>query len=320
MRSGSEALSLLAAPAILHVLQALEEEPTPLPELRRALGHPPVTTMRTHLRRLADLDLIERRREDRLPRFGQLCDGPCGRGSSGGKDMFAEWLSAEPEAPVKLGTVASKSAVKALAGGWSSGIVRALAARPLALTELNRVIPQLSYPSLERRLTAMRQIGLVQIAPDADGRVSRCEVTGWLRHAVGPLSAAVGWEARYIPERVPAPGRIDAESALLLAVPLLDLPLDLQGVCRLAVEFRRGGKTDFAGITVEVSKGRVCSFAPRIDGKPDAWATGSVIGWFRWLQEIDGSRIEVGGESALASAVTEGLRDALRPLPSGGWV
>jgi len=315
MRSGSEALSMLAVPLNVQILHSLDEEPTPLPDLRRAVGHPPVTTMRSYLRRLTELGLIERHREDDFP--GSVSYAITGQGERllAVAGVLQGWLRSSPEGNLELGETASKSAIKALVDGWSTGIVRALAARPLALTELNRVIPQVSYPTLERRLTAMRQVGLTQPEAQRDGRVTRCEVTPWLRHAVAPLTAAVGWESQCIPSKVPAPGRIDAEAAFLLAIPLLELSPELEGTCRLAVEFRRGSDLDFAGVTVTVVDGQIRSCVARIEGKPDAWVTGGVLDWFRWMRDLDGHQVEVGGDSALANALVDGLRGTLLRVP-----
>lgn len=316
MRSGSEALSMLAIPLNVQVLHSLDGEPTPLPDLRRAVGHPPVTTMRSYLRRLTELGLIERHREDDFPGSVSYAITDQGERLLAVAGVLEGWLRSSPEGDLELGETASKSAIKALIDGWSTGIVRALAARPLALTELNRVIPQVSYPTLERRLTAMRQVGLTQPETKRDGRVTRCEVTPWLRHAVAPLTAAAGWESQCIPSKVPSPGRIDAEAAFLLAVPLLELPSEFEGTCRFAVEFRRGSDLDFAGVTVTVVDGQVRSCVARIEGKPDAWATGGVFDWFRWMRGFDDHQIEIGGDASLANALADGLRGALLRVAS----
>lgn len=316
MRSGSEALSMLAVPLNVQVLQSLDEQPTPLPDLRRAVGHPPVTTMRSYLRKLMELGLIERHREDDFPGSVSYAITPSGKRLLIVGEVLQDWLRSAPEGPVELGSIASKSMVKALVDGWSTGIIRALAARPLALTELNRVISQVSYPTLERRLTAMRQVGLIEPDPESDGRVTRCDVTGWLRYAVAPLTSAMGWESQCIADQVPAPSRIDAEAALLLAVPLLELSPEINGTCRLAVEFRRGSNLEFAGVTVAVSEGQIRSCVSRIEGKPDAWATGAVLDWFRWMRGLDGHQIEIGGDASLANALADGLRGALLRVPS----
>jgi hypothetical protein len=154
----------------------------------------------------------------------------------------------------------------------------------------------------------MRQVGLIEPDRHNNGRVTRCEVTDWLRHAVAPLTAAVGWECVCIPDQTPAPGRIDVEAALLLAAPTIKLPSEIDGTCRLAVEFRRGSDLEFAGVTLEFSGGRVRSCVSRIEGTPDAWATGGVLDWFRWMRDAGGHRIEIGGDASIAHAIADGLR------------
>lgn len=318
MRSGAEALCMLAVPLNVNVLRTLEEGegPTPLPDLRRATGHPPVTTMRSYLRRLVELGLVKRHREDDFPGSVSYLMTPRGKRLLTVGEVLQVWLREAPEGEVELGTTAAKSAIKALVDGWSTGLIRALAARPLGLTELNRVIPQVSYPTLERRLTAMRQVGLIESDPQSNGRVTRCAVTEWLRRSVAPITAAVGWEAACIPDQTPAPGRIDAEAVLLLATPSIELPPEINGTCRLAVEFRRGSDLEFAGVTLGISEGRVKSCVSRIDGTPDAWATGGVLDWFRWMRDTGDRRIEIGGDPAIAHAVADGLRSDFL-VPSG---
>lgn len=313
MRSGVQALSLLASPLNIQLLQALDEDSTSLPDLRRGVGHPPVTTMRSYLRNLTDLGVIERHREDDFPGSVSYTIGNSGKKLLSVAEVLERWLDSAPDGPMKLGSIGSKSIVKALVDGWSAGIVRALAARPLALTELDRLIPQVSYPALERRLTAMRQVGLVEPDPNSDGRVARCQVTDWMRYAVAPLTAAIGWECQCIPDRAPAPGRRGAEAVFLLAVPLLQLPSEVDGTCRLAVEFRRGAELEFAGAMVTVTEGEICSCVSRIEGDPDAWVTGPILDWFRWLRGGDG-QIEIGGDVPLVHEVEKGLRSALLPV------
>jgi DNA-binding HxlR family transcriptional regulator len=314
MRSGAEALSMLAVPLNVHVLRTLEESegPTPLTDLRRAIGHPPVTTMRSYLRRLVELGLVKRHREDDFPGSVSYLITSRGERLLAVGEVLQIWLRSALEGEIELGSTASKSAIKALVDGWSTGLIRALAARPLGLTELNRVIPQVSYPTLERRLTAMRQVGLIEPDPQSNGRVTRCQVTPWLREAVAPLTAAVGWEATSIPDQTPAPGKLDAEAALLLAVPLLDFPAELEGTCRLAVEFRRGSDLEFAGATATITGGKVCSCVSRIEGHPDAWISGPILDWFRWVRGGE-HRIEVGGEIEIVQAIERGFRNALVP-------
>ena len=311
MRTGTQALCLLAVPLNVHVLQALDEEPLPLPELRRTVGHPPVTTMRTYLRNLTELGVIERHREEGFPGSVSYAITPSGKQLVRVAETLRRWLEAAPEGPIELENMAAKSAIKALVDGWDAGLVRALAARPLALTELSRLIPQVSYPALERRLTAMRQMGLVEPDPRRNGRVARLQVTQWLRHAVAPLAEAVGWECQWIPDQAPAPSRIDAEATFLLVAPLLGDSLEGEGTCRLAVEFRRGSQAEFAGVAVTVVNGSVRSCVTRSEEQPDAWATGSVFDWCGWLGGRDAQQLKVHGDATLATDLVSGLRDAL---------
>lgn len=307
MRSGTHALSQLAVPLNVHVMRALDEEPMPLPDLRAAVGHPPATTMRSYLRNLTKLGVVERHRQDDFP--GSVSYAITGRGEDllVVADGLQRWLAAAPCGPIELGSTASRSAIKALVDGWSAGIIRALAATPLALTELDRLIPHLSYPALERRLTAMRQVGLVGPEPQRNGRVTRCRVTEWLRQAIAPLAAAVNWEYRCLSE-ASGPGRLDVEALFLLSAPQLKLPADLSGTCRLAAEFQCGSGLEFAGVMVEVDAGEVRSCVARLDGNADAWATGPAAVWFRRFAGAGEGQIDIGGESTLARALEDGLR------------
>lgn len=316
MRPGSDALSRFAVPLNVHILESLEEEPTSLADLRRAVGHPPVTTMRSYLRQLTQLGAIECYREPDFPGSASYV-----LTSSGGKlltvgEVLRSWLQNAPDGPIELGSIAAKSAIKALLDGYEANVIRALAARPLALTELSRVIPSVSYPTLERRLTAMRLVGLVEPCPERNGRVAPYRVTPWLRFAVAPMTAAVGWERLCDSENAPAMSRSDVETAFLLAVPLLDLPPEASGSCRLAVELGRGSDLIFAGVTVAVEEGEVRSCVSRLEGRSDAWATGTVLDWFRWLRGAGNHRMEIGGDSSLAHTFADGLRQAFFPMSS----
>jgi DNA-binding HxlR family transcriptional regulator len=307
-------LSLLAVSLNVSLLRALEEEGKSLAELRQAVGYPPASTMRTYLRELTELGIVERERETGFP-------GSVGFGITHSGEMLLavgktlqRWLDLAPDGPVGLGAVAAKSATKALVDGWSTGIVRALAARPFALTELDRLLPQLSYPSLERRLTAMRTIGQVEAQPERASRGTPYRATEWLRRAAAPLTAAIGWERHWIPGETRPPSEIDVEATFLLAVPLLDLPPEVSGVCRLAVELRNGSETSYAGVKVEIDEGRMVSCLTRFGGDADAWASGSLGDWLRWSNgssSTDG--IEVGGDGSLARTVMEGFLSALSP-------
>jgi hypothetical protein len=137
--------------------------------------------------------------------------------------------------------------------------------------------------------------------------------TSWLREAVAPLSAGIAWERRCAPSQTPAISRIDVEAAFLLVVPLLDLPADLSGRCRLSVEMRSGGDLEYAGVVVEVEDGKLVSCTARLRREAEAWASGTPLDWFGWANGSDAERLELGGDTSLALALASSLRHVLTP-------
>lgn len=310
MRAGARSLSLLAVPLNAQVLRALADGPVSLAELRRAAGVPPPTTMRMHLRSLAEVAILERRQQREFPSPVEYELTRAGQELLPVVEAVETWLQASPHGPVELGSNMAKSSLKALAEGWSAGIVRALASRPLALTELSRLITGLSYPSLERRLGAMRIAGLVERRA-ATGRGRPYEVTHWLRLASSPLAAAARWERRYLAETTPPIRRLDIEAAFLLSVPLVSTRGDRSGVCRLAVDTSAGSNHRQAGVLVQLDSGSVASCVTRLDGPVDASASGSAAAWMDAILHARSSRLHLGGHRELITAVVEGLHSAL---------
>lgn len=299
-------MSLLSTPLNAHVLEALEEETLSLIDLRQAVGSPPQTTIRSHLRVLEDLGVLERYREKDFPGSIDYELAVGGRELLGLADIVRAWLAEAPGGAVELGTIAAKSAITALIDGWSTTIIRALSARPLSQTELNRFIQGLDYPSLGRRLAAMRLAGQIEARPDGT-RGTPYAVTDWVRHAISPLLAAARWEhVNAVPDAKPI-DQLDVESVFLLAVPLIDLSSELTGACRLQVEISEGQR---AGVVLRVKQGRVASCVARLADHADSWAVGSVDGWIRALVDHDAEAIELGGEQPLAAAILDALQPA----------
>jgi DNA-binding HxlR family transcriptional regulator len=301
---------VLSTPINVFVLQALAEGPRSLVDLRREAGSPPQTTMRGHLRTLAQTDVLVRRRRNDFPGSLDFELTPVGRELWGVAQVVNAWLRSAPGEPLTLGSGSARSAVKALVEGWGTSMVRALAARPLSLTELNGLINGLSYPSLERRLGAMRLAGLIERIPGR-GRGTPYTVTSWMRHAIAPLGVAARWERRYAPAETVPIKRLDAEAAFLLTIPLLRLSPDLSGTCRLAVAVGSGGSERLAGVLVGVEEGRVVSCVASVRGHADAWASGSTQAWLRAVIEQDTDLLEMGGDGALAQSLLEGLHGTL---------
>lgn len=316
MRSGAQTLTLLNAHRNVLVLRALADGPKRQSELRRAAGLPAQTTLRAHLKGLEQSGAIAKRRRDVFP--GTL-DYELGKS---GEDLLfvaaalGEWLERGAEGPLTLGSDTARAAIRALVEAWSASILRALAAKPLSLTELDRLIDGLNYPSLERRLGAMRLAGLVRAQP-ANGRAGTpYGVTEWLRRGITPLAAAIRWERRHIPDRTTPLGRTDVETGFLLALPLLRLPVDVSGRCRLAVELPNGGNPRFAGVVVELEAGAIASCSSRLEGNSAAWASGPPGAWLEAIIDADVDRLELGGDCALARALLDALHTTLFSGPA----
>jgi DNA-binding HxlR family transcriptional regulator len=261
-----------------------------------------------YTRRLDDLGLLERRRRREFPATAEYSITPAGESLLEVADLLREWLSEAPDGPIPFGSVSGKSRTKALIGGWSSSIMRAVAARPLSLTELSMVIPRGNYPSLARKLSAMRSAKLVEPQPGGDGRGTPYGATAWLRRAVIPLAAAIAWETKFIPNQTAALGPRDVEAAFLLAIPLISLGPEISGTCRLAVELRGGANLSYAGVFVRIDEGRVVSCSSNLEGDAQASASGSSVAWMRQMNGGPRGQLDVSGNRSLAETVIAAVR------------
>jgi DNA-binding HxlR family transcriptional regulator len=266
--------------------------------------------MRSHLRNLTHLGVLERRRQSEFPGSVDYELARPGRELIAVAEVLQTWLADSPQGPMSLGSPAAKGAIKALVKGWSSAIVRALAARPLSLTDLNRLISDLNYPSLERRLAAMRLAGQIEAQPGKT-RATPYTVTDWMRRSVAPLAAATRWERQHNPDQSKPITRMDIESAFLLAVPLARLPVGATGSCRLAVEIRNTGRDpDLAGVQVNIESGQVVSCLARLEGPTDASISGTASSWITTVTKADAEGLDVGGEPNLGWGLLVALREA----------
>lgn len=220
------------------------------------------------------------------------------------------WLEESPKASRTFADNFPKAAIGALTEGWSATLLRALAAKPLSVADLDSLISAFNYPSLERRIAAMRNVGLVE-AQRSNGRETPNAVTPWTRRAVAPILAGIRWEREYLPEGSAPVGRIDVEAMLLLATPPLKLDPELRGSCRLSIELPVNGTRPVAGVLAVVEGGSVRSCTSRLDGGADAWASGTLSAGLRALAEGDDASLELGGDGGLARALVGGLHREL---------
>lgn len=296
-------------PLNVRLLGQLSDGPKRLVELRRESGSAPQTTVRTRLRGLERAGLMER-----CGREGALGVVECRLTSSGDGLLVVlvaleQWLRGAPEGLVTVSSDAGRMAVKALAGGWSSTILRSLGDGPATLGQLSRDISSVTYPTLERRLAAMRLAGQLLALPN-EGEGIPYAATEWLQQGIAPLAAAVRWERSHLPGETPPVTRLDAEAAFLLTLPQLRVPVVLAGSCRLGVEID-DEEGLLCGAIAHVAAGRVASCTTDMEGEADAWADGPSAAWVQAMIDVGAGRLEFGGEKKLAYAVVDGLGGAL---------
>jgi len=309
-RSGAQALGLLVGRTSIPILRGLDTGRKTLVALRYETGMPPQSTLRAQLKRLEGVEAIAKYRRNRFPGVLEYELTPAGRDLLAVGSWLERWLERAPERQLELGSSAARAATMALAEAWSTTMLRALAAGPLSLTELDRLIGTLSYPSLERRLAALRLAGQVE-AQTGSNRGTPYGLTPWTREGAGPLVAAARWERRHAPRTTTPAGRIDAEAIFLLALPLLRLPGEISGSCMLAIELSDGDGERLTGVLVGVEGGRAASCPSHPEGKPDAWALSSPAGWLQAIVEADVDSVELRGDGQLAHALLDSLHCAL---------
>ena len=309
-RAGSLALSLLAVPLNAAILEALAKGSKSLVALRRLGDAPPTTTMRKHLQTLARAGVVEPRGRDGFTNSASFGLTPAGQELLEVAAVLKGWLAAAPGRELEFGSVDAAGAIATLVDGWSTGIVRLLAARPLSAAELDRIVKSRDLAWLERRLRAMSLAGLTDPSPGADGQEHH-QPTRWLRQAIAPLAAAAQWERKTGLEGATPISRLDVEAAFLLSTPLVQLSPQIEGSCRLVVEVHPGADSRHAGAVVTVERGRVALCTTRIHGQVDSWVAGAPSSWLHAVIDGEPECLESGGSDRLSAAVLQGLHVAL---------
>ena len=141
-------------------------------------------------------------------------------------------------------------------------------------------------------------------------RRARYRVTNWLREGIGPLAAAARLERHQGHEDTAPPDELDVQAAFLLTLPLVALPVEPSGSCRLAVQLSDEAPST-AGVMAQVEEGHVVSCDTELRDEADTWATGSPIDWMDTLVEPATAQVSAGGDQRLAQALVEGLHERL---------
>lgn len=321
LRAGGAVLSLIAGPLCVPILRAHLDGPLRLPDLRERIGGAAQTTLRGQVGNLRGIGALDRKVIPGMPYTVENDLNDCGREILEVAARVEGWLARAPQGPITLGSEEAKGALRALVAGWSSTVLRALAASPLSLTQLSAVIDGISYPALERRLSAMRAVRQIEVLSNRPGKTKPYAVTDWTRRAMGPLLAAARCECRHLGSLAEPPSKIDIEAALLLAVPLASLPSSSRGSCLLSVSEPDGPpnpaadapERQVAGVRVDVDAGRV-TCEPGLEGGLVVGAHGTVGAWAKAFVEGCFDDLRVGEDDcALAHPLIEGIHSALTP-------
>lgn len=322
VRAGSHLLSLFANPLTARIIRAHADGPLRLSALHDRISWSPHTTLRAAVGNLCSVGALEKGTDgDRRPSAATALT-PAGKELIAVADAIERWLAISPTGPISPNSDEAKGAIKALAGGWNSTLMRALAKRPFTLTGLDKQIPDVSYPSLERRLARMRATGQIE-AVEAEDRGTPYAVTEWARHAVAPLSVAARCERRHLPDVTAPITEVEVEASFMLTVPLARLHESASGTCLLAVQTEGdeapGNGGNLAGVSVLVKRGEVVSCETRIHQRPTTWALGAAETWLDVV--IDGCLGELrfgGARPQLAADLVNAMHFALFGEPSGG--
>lgn len=270
--------------------------------------------------RSSDAD-VRRAEDEGLAEVGRLVEavgdeGDTLRVTTEGKELLfvssvlRDWLGHSPRGRLRLGDPAAGRALGALVFGWSTTVVHALAKGPLSLLELTRTVDTVSTEVVIERVGYLEANDLVEVRIGADGK-KRYAATKWLREGVAPLAAAARLERHFPAADIVPPDDLDIGAAFLLTMPLIELPLELTGSCRLGVEVEARGRPEVAGVTAQVADGRVLICEPELDEGADSFAIGSALDWFDTLVQPEVSGVRTGGAEALAPGLLDALHETL---------
>jgi DNA-binding HxlR family transcriptional regulator len=317
VRAGTRVLSLFVSPLTARVLRAHVDGPKRLADIQATVGMAAESTVRATVSNLCEVGAIVKESVGNSSQAVETHLTEAGEEMVFVADVIDTWLTRAPGGPIPPDSEGAKTAVKALAGGWSSTLMRALASHPFTLTELSALIPEVSYPSLERRVNWMRMTG--QIEPlEKEGRGTPYVVTDWLRHSIAPICAAGRCERRHVLGQSGPITSVEVETSFLLVLPLAPLPDHAAGTCMLAAQTDAANGEEeevvpgLAGVMVEVEGGVARSCQPEVSPGPSTWAVGTPEAWFDLVICGRVEDIRIGGRRPqLALDLASGLHYAL---------
>lgn len=224
------------------------------------------------------------------------------------------WLQSAPRGPLHFEGPEAEAAILALVEGWSTAVVHALAREPLDFKRLHEAAASVSRGELRRVVAALRDTDLIEVLP-GDGGGAVYAATDWLRAGLASLAAAARVERRQQIDEAAPVDALDVEAAFRLSLPLLELPEELSGSCRLGVNLGDGRRGGLVGVTAEIDRGRVVACRPGIEEPADAWAIGPTDDWLDTVIEPDAKRVRIGGDKWLPAALLSSLHQTLFGIP-----
>lgn len=274
--------------------------------MSRASAAPPETTLRTRLKGLEGDGLVVKRGREGSPGVAEHALTESGEALLIVIASLEKWLGQMPDGALAFDGGPGKAAIKSLSESWSSTVLQGVAPGPISLSGLANELREVTYPSVERRLTAMRRAGQIEAAPDGTNATPYV-VTEWMQRSVAPLAAAVRWEQAHLAGAAQSMSRGEVDTAFLLALPLLQVDSGMAGSCRMDVRMDDGEKGP-AGASAVVVKGRVTSCTAVREDSNGSWATGSQPEWAGALTSRSTRRLRFGGDQPLAKALLGDLR------------
>lgn len=224
------------------------------------------------------------------------------------------WLQSAPQGPIPFDSKQAEAAVAALAEGWSATVMHVLSRGPHSFDELQRDTEDLSRRELRRHLSAMQKAGQVESRID-EGRGTVYVATEWLRAGIAPLLVSARLERRNPMEGMAPIDALDVEAGFRLSLPLMRLPKELSGTCRLGLNLDEEQRSPMTGVTATIDQGELVACRAGLESPANAWAAGSACDWLDTVIEPDAKKVRAGGDRWLAIAILDGLHRALFGVP-----
>lgn len=228
--------------------------------------------------------------------------------------VVERWLQSAPQGPLPFESPESERAVTALAEGWSTTAMHALAREPLSFEELYSKVDDLGRRRLKRHLAQMLAAEQVTEHIGSGGEIIYT-MTDWLRAGIAPLIASARLERREPKEGMAPIDALDVEAGFRCGLHFVELPKELSGTCRLGINLEDDESGCLTGVTTQIDQGRVVSCRAGLDGGADAWAAGSAGDWLDTVVEPDAELVRTGGDMWLTRAVLNSLHKALFGIP-----